>query len=680
MDNFKLKFVEEASDLLDGLEKDLLALEKNPEDKLLVQKVFRVMHTLKGNSGMFGFELIDRFTHEMETLYEFIRADRMQVSREVLDLTLAAVDHLKELLIDANETNELVQETHADLLTRVAELISRVENGLSQDAKASRPSGTVPSGWSTYYILFQPINEIFNNGTNPLYLLDEIHTLGNALVLAHLNRVPLLHSINPEHCYTYWEVILSTNQSVSAIEEVFIFVENEATIDIQKLSDNNLTENKTFMEKVVQLGKEQVDIGVSKLQTLANEVDIRRALSRGTPLRKEQSSSRDLSISSIRVSSDKLDLLMNMVSELVTTQARLTLFADQNNVPGLKPIVENIQKITRQLRDNAFSIVLIPIENMLTRFQRLVRDLSNDLGKDVVFTTEGAETELDKTIIESLVDPLMHILRNSLDHGIEDAEERKRKGKPKQGRINLKAYYSGASVMIEVRDDGAGIDPDLIYEKAVAKGIITPDRKLSRKEILDLVFLPSFSTAKRVTDVSGRGVGMDVVKRRIADVRGEVEIDSELGKGTTISIKLPLTLSITDGLLVRVAETNYVIPLSVVDKIYAVEHQKLISTFNNVVVLEGKQVPFFYIRSEFNETEFTGHFEQVVVVNYEEIRVGLVVDEVVGEYQAVLKPLGKHYKKQDMISGATIMGDGTVALVIDTNRIIKMFAGRVKTE
>ncbi len=527
---------------------------------------------------------------------------------------------------------------------------------------------------TTYYIFFDPIKEIFDNGTNPLYLLDELHGLGQVKVFAHLNRVPPLAEINPEHCYTYWEVLLATKSSINDISDVFIFVEDESTLEIQKISEANLLNDSLFIDEVANLASIQKDVGLNTLQKLANEAKNRKNKDANTLLKKERTATKDTSISSIRVSADKLDMLMNLVSELVTTQARLSLFAEENSIPGLMPIAENVQKLSRQLRDTAFSIVLIPIENMLTRFQRLVRDLSNELGKDVVFTTEGAETELDKTIIESLADPLMHILRNSLDHGIEDGDTRMKKGKPKQGKISLKAFYSGANVMIQVSDDGAGIDPELITEKAIAKGIITSDRKLSKREVLDLVFLPGFSTAKQVTDVSGRGVGMDVVKRKIADIRGEVEIDSELGYGTTITIKLPLTLSIIDGLLVKVADTHFIIPLSVVDKIFAVEHKVIVSTFNNVVVLDGKQYPFFYIRKEFDIPEGQEKYEQVIVVNFEEKRVGLIVDTVIGEYQAVLKPLGKHYKNQDMISGATILGDGTVALVMDTNKIIKQFA------
>lgn len=678
MDNFKKKFVEEATDLIDGLEKTLLELEENPEDQSIVQKVFRVMHTLKGNSGMFGFDLIDSFTHEMETVYDLIRNGKRKVTRDILDVTLAGVDHLKTLLDESNYDDPAVIENHNYLLGKVADINSDDESPdtpkQSESKKSSTDSQVGQEDISTYYILFDPIKEIFDNGTNPLFLLDELCTLGEARVYAHLNRVPALKDMNPAHCYTYWEAVLATKSNVNDISDVFIFVEDESKIEIQKVSDTNLLSDEHFVNEIDALAATKKDIGLTAIQNFATELAKRNSKTKDTGKVRDKVSVKDTSISSIRVSTDKLDLLMNMVSELVTTQARLSLFAEESDTPGLVPIAENVQKLTRQLRDIAFSIVLIPIENMLTRFQRLVRDLSSELGKNVIFTTEGAETELDKTIIESLADPLMHILRNSLDHGIEDANERVKKGKPKQGKISLKAFYSGANVMIQISDDGAGIDPEIITQKAIAKGIIPPERKLTKREMLDLLFLPGFSTAKQVTDVSGRGVGMDVVKRKIAEIRGEVEIDSELGAGTTITIKLPLTLSIIDGLLVKVDDTHFIIPLSVVDKIYAVEHEQIVGSFNNVVVLDGKQVPYFYVRREFGHPDSTEKFEQAVVVNYEEKSVGLIVDSVIGEYQAVLKSLGKHYKNQQMISGATILGDGTVALVMDTNRIIKLFA------
>ncbi len=674
-DNFKKKFIEEATDLIEGLEKALLVLEHNPEDAGLIQQVFRVMHTLKGNSSMFGFDLIDKYTHNLETVYDLIRNKKLALSEDVLDVTLASVDHLKLLLDENNYTDPDFITRHNSLIARVSTLIN-IEKPSEGIKELNQKMEVVKEAQSekTFYIRFEPAMDIFKNGTNPLYLIDEIHSLGKAKVFAHLNRIPLLNEFDPTQCYTYWEIILVTHFDKNEINDVFIFVEGESTIEIERIAEEDLLEDEFFTSELVRIAKIHKDIGFAATLKVAEKAKKQFLKNKADTLKRDKVGLKDTTISSIRVSSEKLDTLMNLVSELVTTQARLSLFAEQNNITGLTAIAENVQKLSRQLRDTAFSIVLIPIENMLTRFQRLVRDLSNELKKDVVFITEGADTELDKTIIESLSDPLMHIIRNSLDHGIEETQERIKMGKPKQGKITLKAFYSGANVHIMVSDDGAGIDPDKIRDKAIAKGIIPPDKKLSKKEILDIIFLPGFSTAKTVTDVSGRGVGMDVVKRKIADIRGEVEVESEVGIGTTITIKLPLTLSIIDGLLVKVVDTDYIIPLSAVDKIYAVEHEKVYETFNNVLVLEGKQVSFFNIRKEFGKPDSTQSIEQVIVVNFDDNRVGLVVDFVIGEYQAVLKPLGKHYKKQEMISGATILGDGSIALVLDTNKIIKLFS------
>ncbi|HSA03963.1 MAG TPA: chemotaxis protein CheA [Tenuifilaceae bacterium] len=673
MDSFKKKFIEEASELIDKLEVTLLELEKNPDDPAQIQQVFRVMHTLKGNSSMFGFDLIDKFTHNLETVYDLIRSNQLKLTPQVLNVTLSSVDHLKAMLDEGNYDDPDFLTTHNGLIAKINQLI----NPNNEDDNKQQPDALEHKSDSivhTYYVMFEPQSNIFRNGTNPFYLLDELSMLGQTKVFAHFNRVPLFDKINPEQCYVYWEVIVASEQGVGAINDVFIFVETDSKLEIQKVADINLLSDPKFVEEVTQLANVQKDIGYVTIQRVANQAIARHNKQKSEVVKRERIGFKDKSAASIRVSSDKLDGLMNLVSELVTTQARLSLFAEENSVPGLGPIVENVQKLSRQLRDIAFSIVLIPIENLFGRFQRLVRDLSMELKKEVEFITEGADTELDKTIIENLSDPLMHIIRNSLDHGIEEASVRLSQGKSTKGKIVLKAYYSGASVIIQISDDGAGIDPEIIREKAILKGIIPPERKLSKKEILDLIFLPGFSTAKKVTDVSGRGVGMDVVKKKISEIRGEVEVDSEVGLGTTITIKLPLTLSIIDGLLVSINKAAYVIPLAAIDKIYAVEKEKIYSSYNNLVVLDGKQIPFFSLRKEFHLDASDEELEQVVVVNFEDNSVGMVVDFVIGEYQAVLKPLGKHYKTHDIFSGATILGDGTVALVMDTNKIIKLFA------
>jgi two-component system chemotaxis sensor kinase CheA len=681
MDNFRKKFIEEAYEHINEIEQALLVLERDPENKELIEKVFRAMHSLKGGGAMFGFDRVSEFTHNLENVYDFVRNGQMYVSKELLDVTLQSVDHLKNLLNDDSVEDEAVVNQHASLSNQIQKIIDeKVALSLNTEAKKDISAGgsvkEADTQCNTFYIHFLPNESIFDNGTNPLYLIDELHALGECIVLPHFDKIPDYDNYKPTSCYIYWEVYLATKNNINAISDVFIFVEDECKIDIQKLSDTNLLKNKEFVDNIHTQYNKGKEADVMQLHQYSASAEVQEAKESGISKTVEKNvvTTKSNTISSIRVSSEKLDNLMNLVSELVTTQARLSLFADQDNNPELIAIAENVQKLSRQLRDTAFSIVLIPIENLMTRFQRLVRDLSQDLSKEVQFIAEGTETELDKTIIENLTDPLLHILRNSLDHGIETPAIRVKNGKPRQGTILLKAFYSGANVHIQISDDGAGMDVEKIKQKAISKGIINADANLTNREILDIIFMPGFSTATNVTEVSGRGVGMDVVRRKIADIRGEVELDSKPGQGTVTTIKLPLTLSIIDGLLVKIHDVYYVIPLTSVDKIYAADHSKVYNTFNNLIVLDGEQIPFFYLRNEFELDENTITGEQIIIVRYEDKRIGLVVDSVIGEYQAVLKPLGKYYKNQEIISGATILGDGTIALVIDTNKAIKFFS------
>lgn len=663
MDQFQAKFIEEANDLIASLEKTLLALEHNMEDKGLVEKVFRVMHTLKGNSSMFGYEKMGAVTHHLETIYDFIREGKRPVTRELLSVTFASLDHFKILLTDPQLKDANAALVHGQVMEHIHMLINQKEVTQQEQLQENNLADEIitPDAAShTYHILFRPHTDILANGTNPLYLLDELCGLGESKVVPHLQDIPSLPSLNISKCYIYWEIYLTTQADINSIKDVFIFVEDECEIKIEQLADKNRTKTHNLLNST----HPQSSAGTKQTEILPQE---KAANEQSSGIAKEQI------VSSIRVASEKLDDLMNLVSELVTTQARLSLFSEQNSSPELVAIAENIEKISRQLRDNTFSICLVPLETILTRFQRLVRDLSSELKKDIILVTEGADTELDKSMIEGLADPLLHILRNSIDHGIESADIRVKKGKPAQGRILLKAFYSGTNVHIQITDDGAGINTEKIRSKAISRGLINSDVILSEAEIVDLLFLPGFSTAEKVTDVSGRGVGMDVVKRKIAELRGEVMLQSKLDIGTTITIKLPLTLSIIDGLLVKIDSTYFVIPLSLVDKCFEAKHTQLVDTFNNLITLEGEKVPFFYLRKEFNMSQNNDATEQLVVIKYEEKRVGLAVDAIIGEYQAVLKPLGKLYKKQDHISGATILGDGTIALVMDVHKMINQF-------
>ncbi len=676
MDNFKKKFVEEATDLLNSLESNVLLLEKDTTNQQIISEIFRVMHSLKGGGSMFGFENISEYTHNLETVYDQVRNFKILVNKELLDITFASVDHIRNLLSKDEQNNPAVVAENEKLLNRILNLLNKssqndepIESEIVEKINQEKVAAL-----RTYYIVFKPSENIFDNGTNPLFLLDELNSLGNCRFYPRIGLIPNLSEFNGNKCYIHWDIFIAANEEQQNISDVFIFVEDESDINVYKLSDINLLIDNDFTKQLDEIAQLELGFDVNEILDFLNpQKKTEVAENKSTDDVDSKKKNKDNVISSVRVATEKLDQLMNLVSELVTTQARLSLYAEQNHNSELISISENVENLTRQLRDIAFNISLIPIETILNRFHRLVRDLSSELKKEVTFITEGAETELDKTLMQNLTDPILHIIRNSIDHGIEMPTDREENGKPRQGKIHFRAYYSGANVHIKISDDGKGLDHQRIKQKAISRGIITADAELSEKEALALIFLPGFSTSEKVTDVSGRGVGLDVVKRKIAEVHGEVEVDSKPNEGTTFTIKIPLTLSIIDGLLVKVHETQMIIPLSVVDKIYAVEHQKLSKAFKNIIAFDGVQIPFLYLRNEFQEVENQAIIEEVVVVKYEDKKMGLAVDSVIGEYQAVLKPLGRHYKDQDIISGATILGDGSIALVLDTNRIINKF-------
>jgi two-component system, chemotaxis family, sensor kinase CheA len=674
MEQFKQKFIEEATDLIQDLEKSSLELNTDPSNSNHIEVIFRAMHSLKGGSGMFGFDKIDAFTHHLESAYDQVRKGKMKVNDRLLDLTFKAIDHIKVLLAEDDHLSAETQQNH-DLL--VQSISAFAKNETETEKKTSdNPESEASSQPDTasFYVQFVPKKEIFRNGTNPLLIINELASLGENKVFPFTSDIPDFISIDPHSCYTSWVVFLTTESTEDTIRDVFMFVDLDCDLVIKKLSAANILGNEGFTAKLEEAYMAGSKLEYYDIEKIEADLQDNKLVVRNQEPVEDSVKNKEQSISSIRVSSEKLDELINLVSELVTRQAGLSLVAEKLNNRELNAIAEDVEKISRRLRDNTFGIRLVPIENMVTRFQRLVRELSIALNKEIIFQTEGTETELDKTIIEGLIDPLMHIIRNSIDHGIEDIETRKKLGKTEKGKILLRAYYSGTNVFIQISDDGKGIDKNQIQKQAVKAGIIQNDAVLTEKELLDLVFLPGFSTATKVTKISGRGVGMDVVKRKIADLRGEVSISTELGKGTTITIKLPLTLSIIDGLLVVIDNTYFVIPLASIDKCLEFNHKSLVNAVNNLIYVNNGHIPFAYLRKEFGMTSTPPEIEQVIVIEYGDTQFGLAVDHIVGEYQAVLNSLGKMFKNQDIISGATILGDGTVALVMDPNKIISKFS------
>ena len=668
-------YKEEAYERLSELEGALLELEETPEDSELIGKIFRALHTIKGSGAMFGFDDIASFTHEVETVFDLVRNGRIRAGKELIDLTLQAGDLIRSMLDDTDPTVD--EETLTKSFKRFLEV-----DGKGEDTGTVRVTNSPVTGTTeTYRIRFRPSPDLFATGTNPVLLLNELRGLGEATVIAELDSVPLLHDMDPELCYTSWDVILSTTRGIDSIKDVFIFVEDMSEIVIEPVEgeERKLGEiivergdvRKEDLDRVLKekkpIGDLLVDAGLvtkNKVESALVEQEHVKEM-RGKRVKEEAASS-------IRVAADKLDVLVNLVGELVTVQARLTQQAAFRNDPELALISEEVERLTEDLRDTTMSIRMLPIGTTFSKFKRLVRDLSQELGKEIELYTEGAETELDKTVIERLNDPLVHIIRNSVDHGIESPSMRESLGKPRQGMLNLSAKHSGANVLIEITDDGAGLDKDKIKAKAAEKGLIAPDAEISEKEIFSLIFHPGFSTAQNVTSVSGRGVGMDVVKKTIDSLRGSIEVQSEQGIGTSIILKIPLTLAIIEGLLVKIGKDHFVMPLSAVEECVDLSAEDVKKAHGrHMANVRGSLVPYVRLREEFGINDSLPDVEQIVITEIDRSRVGFVVDQVIGQHQTVIKTLGRVYRNVEGISGATILGDGSVALIMDMVRLQK---------
>ncbi|MBN2010832.1 chemotaxis protein CheA [candidate division KSB1 bacterium] len=696
MERHQAVFREEAYELLAELEKVLLELETTPDDVELVARIFRAMHTLKGSGAMFGFDAIATFTHELENIYDNVREGRLQVTKELIDLSFAACDEINVMLESNEQTvhHEQIGKITAGLhsLLRTNEPVQTDTNIQSEKTQQQNNTASVSNDMSssptTYFIRFQPQPELFQNGTNPLLLLNELADMGECHIFAHMDKIPNLEKINPEECYIYWDILLTTTQSANDIQDVFIFVEDSCKLKIEVVDRTDLDEEVDY-KKLGEILVDHGDISVEAIQDtlknrqpigemlvsagLVNEHKVQSALLEQKHVREvREKRLREKDASSIRVASDKLDTLVNLVGELVIVQARLNQSVVGNHNPDLIQISEEVERLSSELREVTMSIRMLPIGTTFSKFKRLVRDLSHDQKKEIALETEGAETELDKTMIEKLSDPLVHIIRNSIDHGIEKPEDRISAGKPRQGTIHLSATHSGADMVIQIRDDGRGLNTKAIQKKAVEKGIISGETELSEKETFQLIFAPGFSTAETVTSVSGRGVGMDVVKRNIESLRGSIDVASTAGKGTIISLKLPLTLGIIEGLLVKLAEDYFVLPLQSIEECVELTREDVARTHGqNICQVRGEIVPYIRLREQFHLAGESPEIEQVVILHHNDYKIGFVVDSIIGQYQTVIKSMGKMYKDIEGISGATILGDGTVALILDIHKLVQ---------
>ncbi|MBK1840909.1 chemotaxis protein CheA [Azospirillum sp. YIM B02556] len=650
-------FREEAAELLAALETALLHLEQRPADREPLDTAFRALHTIKGSGSMFGFEAAASFTHHLESAFDRMRKGELAATPAMIGIALAAKDHIRVLIDDPAGADAAAG---AGILARLAEQ----SDGAAMSASLRQDLDDA-DGRASWRVRFRLAPDALERGTNPLLLLDELRELGDAGVVALTGDIPPLEELEPTLCHVAWEVILTTTHPRSTIEDVFIFVIDETELTIEPVP--------------VPVPEREAEQGPVMTADLPAPAPVPREPAAPKAEAGPEKAKAQPAANSIRVPAERLDDLMDQVGELVIAHARLKQLVSDSVDLQIKSVTEEIERLSNGLRDITMGIRMVPVESLFGRFRRLVRDLSQELGKDVALTMSGEETELDKTMIERLNDPLVHIIRNSLDHGLEPAADRVAAGKPPQGRIHLSARHAGTRVLMTIRDDGRGLDRDRIRAKAEEQELIPPGAKLSDAELFQLIFHPGFSTARALTSVSGRGIGMDVVKRTIDGLRGTIEVSSTPGGGTEITLGLPLTLAIIDGLLVRVGQGRYVIPLFAVEECVElppdVERRHAGRNFLNI---RGALVPFLRLRDSFGVRHPPDLYQKIVIISSGDRRVGLVVDQVLGDHQTVIKSMSKLHADVASFSGATILGDGSVALILDIAQIVA--AGQVQDQ
>ena len=645
-------FQQEARELLEQLELALLDLREASDNRDLVDSAFRALHTIKGSGAMFGFDEVAGFVHEFETAFDLVRKGTVAISPALVKVALEAKDHIVRLIA---EPGKHVKDGSA-ILRRLRTIVAFDQGDTivkRPEAVTAIPSVSANPGSSpAWQIRFRLPENALVLGANPLLLLDELRELGPCEVTVTTDAVPTLEAIDPEVCYLGWHVLLMADRPRQAIDDVFMFLSESMELSVEQLApDAAVTET-----PVAPLAAEENGAAIKAIETEKHKDAAGAGVKAGA---------------SLRVAAERLDELMDRVGELVIAQARLTQLAAAADDTNLKAVAEEMERLASSLRDTTMGIRMIPIGSLFGRFRRLVHDVSHDLGKDVDFVTSGEETELDKTVIERLADPLVHLIRNAVDHGLEDSIHRTARGKSARGSVRLAAVHTGSEVAISIADDGAGLNAERIRAKAEEAGLITPDARLADQELFQLVFHPGFSTAKEITSLSGRGVGMDVVKRTIESLRGRIELGSKPGAGTTVTLRLPLTLAIIEGMLVRVGQGRYSIPLSAVEECVELPKEaEAASGGRNFLNIRGHLIPFLRLRELFKTKSAIEPHQKVVVVSTGESRVGLVVDQVIGNSQTVIKSLSKLHADVETFSGATILGDGTVALILDVAHLV----------
>lgn len=700
-------FAEEARELLEDMERTLLEMEAGQADPDAINALFRAAHTIKGSGGLFGFDALVSFTHHVENLIDHLREGQCVMTPALSGLLLRCTDALAALTAEALGTarrSAAEREQEAILRSALAEALAEAsrgapavpapaasametwvgEDGLASVTESTAVRASASDGTWCVDVHFGP--DVFRNGLDPLSFMRYLGTLGEIRVMQTLlHTAPTLPEFDGETCHLHCHVELHGTLQAAQIEAAFDFVRDDCTLLITAPAGAEQDTAIAAIAPVPMSGSTPEPAAepapapadrdtVHPAQRDAAALSANEPEPDGTP-GKPRPDTRNGETRFLRVEADKLDQLINLIGELVIAGASCNLLAGRARNAELSEATSTVNALVESIRDTALNLRMVQIGATFSRFHRVVRDLSQELGKDITLQVSGADTELDKSVVERIADPLMHLVRNALDHGIESPAVRLAAGKPATGTLQLHAYHESGNIVIEVADDGGGLNVERIRAKAIERGLISDTANLSERDIHALIFAPGFSTAAAITNVSGRGVGMDVVKRNIESLRGSIEVESVLHRGTRLRIRLPLTLAIIDGFLVGVGGASYVVPLSMVVECVELRSEDISASHGrNFINLRGEVLPFVRLRALFEKDAQAGRRENIVVVRYAGHTAGLVVDELLGDFQTVIKPLGKLFGTVRGISGSTILGSGEVALILDVASLIQLAA------
>lgn len=680
---FHEAFFSESFEALDSMEAALLELSEGNAGGEQINTIFRVAHSIKGGSATFGFTQVASFTHTLETLLDELRSGRRDVTQPIVDLLLRATDVMREMLGATREKRPLDVVTSAAVHAEVEAILRSPGRASQPTAAVQPPASAEPAAESSgrsertgWRIRFAPGIDMMRHGNDPLRVLRELSELGGLTVRVDASRLPTLQDLDPEVCFLSWNCELETQSTRQQVDTVFEWAEGECDLSIEPLA-GDAAQSRAPTEQSDAVAEPPASVGLNVGTSTGGATETTEV---AAPSRLDSTRAGSADGGSIRVRIEKIDELMNAVGEIVITQSVLSQLAapiDCADADALRNAIAQLERHMRSLQESVMRIRMLPISFLFNRFPRMVRDLGQRLGKKVELRMTGEQTELDKTVLEKIGDPLVHLIRNSIDHGIETPEARLAVGKSESGSVTLNAYHKGGNVIVEVIDDGRGLDAARILAKARERGLVGPEEELPEEKILNLIFMPGFSTAEVVSDVSGRGVGMDVVRRNISEIGGHVQVLSTPGQGSTVRIRLPLTLAILDGQLVRVGKETFVVPIVSIVETIQIRRENIGTMASRIELfrLRDEYIPIIRLYSVFDimadRTDLIGGL--LMIVEADGKRVGLFVDELLAQQQVVIKSLETNFRQVAGISGATMLGDGRVALILDIPGVITQF-------